>query len=87
MDGGPLSPRAFTMRWTRAAAHLGVPELNWHALRHAHASMLIAARVPLTTVAARLGHCDPAITLKVYSHLWASDDRAAAAAIDQALGQ
>jgi integrase len=38
-------------------------------LRHAHASMLIAAKVPITTVAARLGHADPAITLRIYAHL------------------
>jgi integrase len=82
-----MSPHAFTMRWTRAAARLGVPELTWHSMRHAHASMLIAANVPITTVAARLGHGDPAITLKVYAHLFDRDDRAAAKAIDQAIGR
>jgi integrase len=56
-------------------------------LRHAHASMLIAAKVPITTVAARLGHADPAITLRIYAHQFDRDDRAAAEAIDRALGQ
>jgi integrase len=85
-EGGHDIPSAFSNRWRRAAARLGVPETTWHGLRHAHASMLIGANVPITTVAARLGHADPGITLKVYSHLFAKDDSAAAAAIDRALG-
>jgi integrase len=38
-------------------------------------------------VAARLGHADPAITLRIYAHQFDRDDRAAAEAIDRALGQ
>jgi hypothetical protein len=41
--------------------------------------------VPITTVTTRLGHSNPAITLKVYAHLFERDDAAAAAAIDQML--
>ena len=37
-DGAYDSPRAFSQRWGRAAARFGVPELTWHALRHASAS-------------------------------------------------
>jgi integrase len=51
-----------------------VPEITWHALRHAHASMLIAARRPITEVAARLGHSNPAITLAIYARLFDPDD-------------
>ena len=42
----------------------GVPEATWHSLRHSHASMLIAAKVPITTIAARLGHADAGVTWK-----------------------
>jgi integrase len=87
IDGQPMPPRAFSQRWGRKADKLGMPELTWHALRHAHASMLIAAGVPITTVAARLGHADPVVTLRVYAHLFDKDDTAAAAAIDRALGR
>jgi integrase len=86
-NGGLDSPRAFSLRWGRAAARLGVPEITWHSLRHSHASMLISAGLPITTVAARLGHANPSVTLTVYSRLFAKDDAAAAAAIDKALGQ
>lgn len=84
--GGYQAPRAFSQRWARVAARVGMPEVTWHALRHAHASMLISAGVDVVTVARRLGHADPSVTLKVYAHLYAKDDAAAAAAIDAALG-
>jgi integrase len=85
-DGQPMGPRAFSQRWRYKATQLGMPDLNWHQLRHVHASMLIAANVPPTTVAARLGHANPGVTLKVYAHLFDADDSAASAAIDKALG-
>jgi integrase len=62
-------------------------ELNasLHDLRHTHASMLLAAGVPLNAVSARLGHQDPALTLRVYAHLMPNADGAAATAIEAAL--
>jgi integrase len=85
-DGGYQAPHAFSVRWARAAARIGLSEITWHALRHAHASMLIAKGVSITTIAARLGHSNPSLTLQVYAHLYDKDDAAAAKAIDQALG-
>lgn len=37
--------------------------------RHVHATTLLLARVPVHVVAARLGHADPSITLRVYAHV------------------
>jgi hypothetical protein len=34
-----------------------------------HATTLLLAGVPVHVVAARLGHADPAVTLRVYSHV------------------
>ena len=84
--GGYDGPRAFSLRWGRAAARMGIPEISWHSLRHAHAAQLVAAGVPITTITARLGHADASVTLKVYAYLYEKDDSAAAAAIDAALG-
>ena len=47
-----------------------------HDLRHTAASLLSA--VPVHVVAARLGHADPAITLRVYAHVIRSAEAAAA---------
>jgi integrase len=44
---------------------------DWHFAgrgRHLHATTLLLAGVPVHVVAARLGHADPAVTLRVYSH-------------------
>jgi integrase len=43
--------------------------MRLHDLRHIHATLLLKAGVPVHVVAARLGHADPAITLRVYAHV------------------
>jgi integrase len=40
-----------------------------HNLRHLHATTLLLAGVPVHVIAARLGHADPAVSLRVYSHV------------------
>lgn len=49
------------------------------ALRHTHASQLIAAGVDVATVSKRLGHATPAITLSVYTHMFKQNGKAPAA--------
>ena len=44
--------------------------------------LAMAAGEPITTVAARLGHRDLSITLRVYAHLLPGQDRAAADRLD-----
>lgn len=52
--------------------------LRLHDLRHAHASELLAAGVPITAVSRRLGHASATITLGIYAHLVdAVDERVA----------
>jgi integrase len=46
-----------------------LPQARLHDLRHLHATTLLLAGVPVHVVAARLGHADPAVTLRVYSHV------------------
>ena len=46
-----------------------LPHARLHDLRHIHATTLLLAGVPVHVVAARLGHADPAVTLRVYSHV------------------
>jgi integrase len=84
-EGGYDNPRPFSLRWLRKARKLGVA-VHWHGLRHTHASQLIHANLPITLVAARLGHSSPMTTLKTYAHLFSKDDEAAAQAIDAGLG-
>jgi integrase len=63
----------------RACARAGIvddagrPLVSPHRLRHSAASVMLRERVPWPVVAAQLGHADPAITARIYSHL--IDDR------------
>jgi integrase len=73
LDGQPLH-RSNVLRQGLYPA-LRAAELraaNIKTLRHSYASGLIAAGAPITEVQHRLGHSNPAVTLKVYSH-WFKD--------------
>jgi integrase len=53
-----------------ASAHAHVlPHARLHDLRHLYATTLLLAGVPVHVVAARLGHADPAVTLRIYAHV------------------
>jgi integrase len=82
-DGRPRSPNALTKKWSVAAKALGL-RTSFHALRHSHASHLIAANMDVLAISRRLGHSTPTITLSVYGHLFANSDARAAEAIEAA---
>ena len=46
-----------------------LPRARLHDLRHLHATTLLMAGEAVHVVANRLGHSDPAITLRVYAHV------------------
>jgi integrase len=76
-EGKARSPNALTKEWSVAMAEAGL-NVTLHALRHTHASSLIAAGVDVLTISRRLGHASPTITLGIYGHLFSNtDDRAA----------
>lgn len=84
-DGGPWDPDYLSHHRFSTLAALNQPPLGLYSLRHAHASVLIAAKVDPLTISRRLGHATPAFTLAVYGHLFADTDAEAARAIDAAL--
>lgn len=84
--GEPLRPSNLSAQWNRAVTALKLPRLRFHDLRHSHVSMLISQGIDVVQVSKRIGHANPSITLKLYSHMFRSDDAAAAEAIDAALG-
>jgi integrase len=59
-----------------------IPRIRIHDLRHAHASFLLQAGVPMAQVSERLGHSSQAFTYSVYSHLIPGQDDAVKAAND-----
>ena len=92
--GGNFIFRAEVAAALRSACdRLNLPRLTPHGLRHQSASLLLAESVPLPNVSRRLGHTNPAITARIYSHVVRADVQAADAlerllsGIDEAKGQ
>ena len=83
LDGKPRSPNAFTKEWSVTMRELGL-KVTFHALRHTHASQLIASNLDVLAISRRLGHSTPAITLSVYGHLLSNSDDQAARVIETA---
>lgn len=85
LKGGYQSPRAFSKEWALVARSIGFEGVTFHALRHTHASQLIDAGVDIVVISKRLGHAKPDITLRIYAHLFTTDDSKAAEAINTAI--
>lgn len=68
--------REFAGRTIRRGS--GYVGLTPHGLRHTQATVLIGNGVDLKTVQARLGHSDPSLTLRQYSHVIRENDARAA---------
>jgi integrase len=62
-----------------------LPHARLHDLRHVHATTLLLAGTPVHVVAARLGHADPSITLRVYAHVISNQRSEAADTFAQAM--
>jgi len=85
LNGAAQSPRAFSKAWADAADSIGFPQITFHAFRHTHASHLIDAGIDVVKISRRLGHASPAITLKIYAHLFHARDDKSADAINAAV--
>jgi len=84
--GRPLAPWDASKGFGAALKRLGLPHVRFHDLRHGAASLLLAQGVPLRLVSEQLGHSSIAITGDVYSHIDREQKRAAADALERAIG-
>ena len=87
LGGSVHASLAHEKRRARIAKAEGFPDVTLHALRHTHASQLIDAGLDVVTIARRLGHASPNVTLAVYAHLFRQRDDKAAAAVNAAVAQ
>lgn len=78
-DEPPPNPDRIGWWWRRARELSGIDK-KWrlHDLRHWSATHAIASGADVRTVANRLGHADPSMTLRVYSHAVQAADEALA---------
>jgi integrase len=69
-EGGRLlNPESVSQLFARIDARATLPRIRFHDLRYTHASLLIAAGVPIKVVSERLGHAHPAFTTHTYQHV------------------
>jgi integrase len=69
--GRTIGHRNLTARGLdRASGEAGLTGVTFHVLRHTFASLLIAQGRDPVFVSRQLGHANPAITLRVYAHLF-----------------
>lgn len=80
MDAGGLK-----RTWKRIIRDAGVGHVRFHDLRHASATYMLQAGVPLQMVSARLGHSRTSTTADVYSHVLPGMGRAAAEALERVM--
>jgi integrase len=83
---GLVNPDRIGWWWRRSRALAGI-DAKWrlHDLRHWSATVAIGQGHDVRTVAGRLGHANPAMTLRVYAHAVAAADQAVAASLGEAL--
>lgn len=78
----PVNPERVTAWWRRARDGAGL-DSKWrlHDLRHWSATTSIAEGYDIRTVANRLGHANPSMTLRTYAHAVESTDAPIAATL------
>lgn len=84
-DGSIWPPSAFTSAYRALLRRRNVRNVNFHALRHAHASQLLKAGISPKVISERLGHSKVGFTLDTYAHLLAGMDEEAATRLDVAM--
>lgn len=83
--GDMLVPRNFDRVWYSLLHQSGNPKIRFHDLRHLHVSLLVRRGLDPRTVADRVGHTDPAFTLRQYSHMFETQRRMAAVGLRELL--
>jgi integrase len=81
----PYRPDRVTGTFRTLRDRLELRDVTFHSLRHFTATTLAAGGVSIRTIAGRLGHANPGITLRTYAHFLDAADREAASALGVAL--
>lgn len=77
-SGRFLNPQSVSQLFDRLVRQTTLARIRFHDLRHTHATLLIAAGVPIKVVSERLGHAHPAFTMHTYQHVLPGMSAAAA---------
>lgn len=80
-DGSPIHPDSFSQAFDAEVRRSGLPHIRLHDLRHTHASIALKAGISVKVISERLGHENPAFTMKQYAHVLPGMQAEAAALI------
>lgn len=70
-NGNPIIPRTYQREFSAILKKCGLPHQGFHSLRHTFATRAIECGMDVKSLADILGHSNPMITLKRYTHsMW-----------------
>lgn len=84
-DGQPITRHAWSLIWDVIRTAAGLPELDFHELRHYAVSSLIRHGGTIKEVQAFAGHSNSRTTLDIYGHLWEDSANRTRSALNEAL--
>ncbi|HLF77345.1 MAG TPA: tyrosine-type recombinase/integrase [Dehalococcoidia bacterium] len=83
--GKPMDAGGLKRTWKRIIRDAGVGHLRFHDLRHASATYMLQAGVPVQMVSARLGHSRTSTTTDIYAHVLPGMGRHAAEVLEKVM--
>lgn len=86
-DGLPVAPDMISKDFCSLVRKQGLPQLIFHGLRHAFASLMLSSGVNLKVTSEMLGHSNIAITGDIYSHVLPGLQEEAVLALSRRLAQ
>ena len=69
-EGKPWHPNVLSTDLADFVSAHHLPPITFHGLRHTFASMANSARVPMYQISRAMGHSNPNITQRIYTHLF-----------------
>lgn len=79
-------PKNVTLSFQARLEAVGLPRMRFHDLRHAYATLMLSAGVPLRVISESLGHTSIATTAGVYAHVLPDLQRDAAERLEAVIG-
>ena len=83
LKSGPMEPRTYSDKLDAIVRAIGIPHVNFHALRHTYATRAVENGMDIASLSRNLGHANISTTLNMYVHLLDEQQRASIKIFDQ----